>query len=323
MSTAARASYFLFLSLARAFSPQCPRVWHKSLVKQPLAKAQIMGCRPYTVTSLSVAADEMATTPASRTERTWNIAGLRKEAERQVLRQLKRCGKAEVRYNKALADEDAKQDTVSELRIEVEANQERLDALKKLEEDIAALGKRGQVDQALEERLLALGVNDEPPERQPRNTNKKKKGPPPKSVEPRKPYRTYESIDGVTVLVGKSAKDNDVLSLDRTIRDQDDWWLHVAGSPGSHVVIRSTLDYGSLPPSTVKDAAVLAALYSKAGATRTTVSLTRCRNISKPAGAKPGLVQIASGAEVVSVKVDLKRDREAAKRLEAQQKSQP
>jgi uncharacterized membrane protein len=50
---------------------------------------------------------------------------------------------------------------------------------------------------------------------------------------------------GVTILVGKSAADNDVVSLDRSIRDQDDWWLHAAGSAGSHVVIRSLRGWGT------------------------------------------------------------------------------
>jgi predicted ribosome quality control (RQC) complex YloA/Tae2 family protein len=70
---------------------------------------------------------------------------------------------------------------------------------------------------------------------------------------------------GVAIYVGKSAADNDVLSIDpeRTIRDQNDWWMHVAGSPGSHVVIRCSDAFAALPRETLVDAAALAAKYSK------------------------------------------------------------
>ena len=54
--------------------------------------------------------------------------------------------------------------------------------------------------------------------------------------------------------------------------------MHVAGCPGSHVVIRSQDD--DLPEETVRDAAALTAKYSKApqkGKVR--VSLVRCRQV--------------------------------------------
>jgi len=38
--------------------------------------------------------------------------------------------------------------------------------------------------------------------------------------------------------------DNDELTLKE--RDNKDWWMHVAGCPGSHVVIRNTAE-GLLP----------------------------------------------------------------------------
>lgn len=50
----------------------------------------------------------------------------------------------------------------------------------------------------------------------------------------------------------------------RRRRRRQDWWLHVAGHPGSHVVIRS--HDNNLPlalPETLRDAAVLAAKHSK------------------------------------------------------------
>mmetsp|Transcript_18287 Transcript_18287/g.24762 ORF Transcript_18287/g.24762 Transcript_18287/m.24762 type:complete len:106 (-) Transcript_18287:177-494(-) len=92
-----------------------------------------------------------------------------------------------------------------------------------------------------------------------------------------------------------------------------EWWMHAAGSAGSHVVIRCEDD--PLPKETVQDAAVLAAKYSKAGAGgRTRVSLTRCRNVSKPPGAKPGLVRLSG--DVATVQVDMKASAKRLERLE-------
>jgi predicted ribosome quality control (RQC) complex YloA/Tae2 family protein len=39
-----------------------------------------------------------------------------------------------------------------------------------------------------------------------------------------------------TVLVGRTDTDNDYLSL--TMARPDDWWFHVRGVPGSHVILR-------------------------------------------------------------------------------------
>ena len=73
-----------------------------------------------------------------------------------------------------------------------------------------------------------------------------------------------------------------------------------SGCPGSHVVIRFT---GNAPPAdTVLDAAVLAFENSKASKTaRGSVSLVRCRQVSKPRGAKAGLVHLSGDVRGVAV----------------------
>eukprot|EP00613_Pedinella_sp_CCMP2098_P081190 CAMPEP_0171935296 /NCGR_PEP_ID=MMETSP0993-20121228/32772_1 /TAXON_ID=483369 /ORGANISM="non described non described, Strain CCMP2098" /LENGTH=336 /DNA_ID=CAMNT_0012576187 /DNA_START=62 /DNA_END=1072 /DNA_ORIENTATION=- len=267
---------------------------------------------------------------ATPEKRAWKLPGLRTECERLALRQLKKVGNAERRHSKAIdsgSEDDLK---ISEYLIEVEAAQERLDALTQMEADLAALGKKGKVDGDLEARLLELEVGDSPPQRQPQGP-KKKKGPRASAVAPRKPYRSYASTDGIEILVGRSAKDNDELSIDpeRKYRHQNDWWMHVAGSPGSHVVIRSTTPGGGaigledIPRSTMMDAAALAAKYSKAGASRAKVTVVRCRDISKPSSMKlkPGMVLLSPGAETNVVKVDLKQEAGRLERLEAQQET--
>ena len=69
------------------------------------------------------------------------------------------------------------------------------------------------------------------------------------------------------------------------------------------------------PRPTILDAAALAAKYSKAASQRVSVSLTRCRNVSKPKGAKPGLVNI--NGDVTTIKLDMKAEAGRLERLEA------
>jgi len=100
----------------------------------------------------------------------------------------------------------------------------------------------------------------------------------------------YELIGGWVVLAGKTDADNDRLSL--KLAKPGDWWFHVHGMPGSHVILCAR--EGEEPDrETLKLAASIAAYHSKA---RTggvvAVSCTRARNVSKPRGAKPGTVEI-------------------------------
>ena len=102
----------------------------------------------------------------------------------------------------------------------------------------------------------------------------------------------YTLPGGWQVLVGRSDRDNDYLSLE--LARPNDWWFHVRRLPGSHVVLRVP-EGGEQPDrETVKQAAAIAAFHSKAREAGTvTVSCTRARHVSKPRGAKPGTVQIS------------------------------
>jgi predicted ribosome quality control (RQC) complex YloA/Tae2 family protein len=101
--------------------------------------------------------------------------------------------------------------------------------------------------------------------------------------------RRFLSPDGFIVLVGRTAADNDILSL--RLGDPDDFWLHVAGESGSHVVVRNPDRLERVPRSTLRFAAALAAGYSKArNAGRVAVHVARCADVSKPRGLEPGKV---------------------------------
>ncbi|HVG01680.1 MAG TPA: NFACT family protein, partial [Nitrospira sp.] len=73
------------------------------------------------------------------------------------------------------------------------------------------------------------------------------------------PFRRFVSSDGHHIFVGRNARENEELTFG--LAKSEDLWLHAQGSPGSHVVVR--LEKGIDPPlETLKDAAVLALLYS-------------------------------------------------------------
>ncbi len=104
--------------------------------------------------------------------------------------------------------------------------------------------------------------------------------------------RRVESPDGMTILIGRTARDNDILSLE--LSAPGDFWFHVAGEPGSHVVVRNPHGLDRLPRDTKRLAAALAAGHSKArSGGRVAVHMARCRDLSKRRGLEPGEVILA------------------------------
>ena len=123
-----------------------------------------------------------------------------------------------------------------------------------------------------------------------------------------RPYRTVV-VDGYEILVGRSASDNDYLTLE--VADKNDLWLHAAGGiPGSHVVVRNPTGE-PIDRDVVEKAAQLAAWYSKArGAPRVEVHVCLASNVRKTKGAPAGQVQIRNfdRLKVVPSRVDLPDD---------------
>jgi predicted ribosome quality control (RQC) complex YloA/Tae2 family protein len=103
--------------------------------------------------------------------------------------------------------------------------------------------------------------------------------------------RVTTSPDGMIVLVGRTARDNDVLSL--KLAAARDFWFHVAGESGSHVVVRNPDKLEALPRETRQFAASLAAGYSKARAGgRTAVHMAHAGDVGKVRGMAPGKVTL-------------------------------
>ena len=92
------------------------------------------------------------------------------------------------------------------------------------------------------------------------------------------------------VLAGRTDAANEFLSL--SLAKPRDLWFHIRGMPGGHVLLR--VPEGTTPDrATEVLAAGIAAFHSKARSAGTVaVSCTEGRNVSKPAGAKPGTVSI-------------------------------
>ena len=99
-----------------------------------------------------------------------------------------------------------------------------------------------------------------------------------------KPCR-YLSADGIEIVVDKNAAQNDRLTLGAK---PGEMWLHAKDMPGSHVIIRCE---GEIPQTTLKQAALLAAWYSKGQrSSMVPVDYTLRKYVKKPSGAMPGKV---------------------------------
>lgn len=110
---------------------------------------------------------------------------------------------------------------------------------------------------------------------------------------------SYELPGGFEARAGKTDADNDILSL--KIAKANEFWFHVRGVPGSHVILCHP--DGEKPDNAViKQTAAIAAWHSKArNAGMVPVCYTEAKHVGKPRGAKPGSVTIKR-EKIVKVK---------------------
>ncbi len=137
---------------------------------------------------------------------------------------------------------------------------------------------------ALEQQAFRLGARSQPR---------------PRATEParRAPHRVFRGTADRQILVGRSAADNDALTLH--VARPHDLWLHARGLPGSHVVVR--LRRGeACPPELLVDAAHLAAHFSDArGEAVVDVQHAPRGDVRKPRGAPPGAVTLSREKTIV------------------------
>ena len=117
-----------------------------------------------------------------------------------------------------------------------------------------------------------------------------------KPYEPKIDLFRYDGPGGSEILAGRTDRDNDLLSL--KLARPNDYWFHVKGQPGSHVVLQCE---GEPDREQLRAAASVAAWHSKmrkAGTVPVSCQATDSaglpgpKNVSKPRGARPGTVQI-------------------------------
>lgn len=121
----------------------------------------------------------------------------------------------------------------------------------------------------------------------------------PKNVE------AFVSVDGLTILRGKDAKGNlAMLKLGAAA----DLWLHVAGGPGAHTLIRRAFAGQEVPAATLEQAALLAAVKSwQKGNEKVEVQCAQVRHIKPMRGAAAGTVRIDKIECMVRVSLPLQQ----------------
>lgn len=169
-----------------------------------------------------------------------------------------------------------------------------LTRLEAVRAELAALKKQQQkLDRA------TPSADPEPPPTQADPTP----SPPPSGAGPRRSFREerrpelsklarrFVSSEGLTILVGRGNRQNDALT--GKVAHGHDFWLHVAGYSGSHVVLRNPDRRSEPSDPSLLEAAQLAAYFSQArNAPRVEVHYTQKKFVSKPKGGKPGVVRL-------------------------------
>jgi predicted ribosome quality control (RQC) complex YloA/Tae2 family protein len=138
----------------------------------------------------------------------------------------------------------------------------------------------------LPRRRLGIPAEEPSPKKQPTTPAPKRmhKDLPAKFV----PWR-FRSRDGWDVLIGRSSEANDHLTLH--MARPEDYWFHVHGGPGSHVVLRRGKGANEPSKATLEEVASWAAFHSKSRtAGKVPVIYTQKKYVRKPRGAKAGTV---------------------------------
>ena len=109
--------------------------------------------------------------------------------------------------------------------------------------------------------------------------------------------RRYVSPDGFVVLAGKTAADNDLLTF--KLSSLRDFWLHISGDSGSHVIVRNPDGVDRLPRDTARFAAAVAARHSRArSGGKVAVHLAKRADVRKERGMAAGKVSVSRGVVV-------------------------
>jgi predicted ribosome quality control (RQC) complex YloA/Tae2 family protein len=100
--------------------------------------------------------------------------------------------------------------------------------------------------------------------------------------------KRFKSAEGWDVLIGRNNEGNDYLT--HKLARPEDYWFHVHGAPGSHVVLRRGKGKDEPSKQTIQEVASWAAFFSQARtAGKVPVIVTQKKYVRKPRKAPPGL----------------------------------
>jgi predicted ribosome quality control (RQC) complex YloA/Tae2 family protein len=103
--------------------------------------------------------------------------------------------------------------------------------------------------------------------------------------------RRFRTREGWEVWIGRSNQANDYLT--HRLARPEDFWLHVHGAAGSHVVLRRGKGPNEPSKATLEEVAGWAAFFSQARSAGTVpVTVTQKKYVRKPKGAPAGLAEV-------------------------------
>jgi predicted ribosome quality control (RQC) complex YloA/Tae2 family protein len=103
--------------------------------------------------------------------------------------------------------------------------------------------------------------------------------------------RRLKTAEGWDVLIGRTSEGNDYLT--HRLARPEDYWFHVSGASGSHVVLRRGKGKNEPSKQTIEEVAAWAAFYSRARtAGKVPVAVTRKKYVRKPRKGKAGLALV-------------------------------
>lgn len=164
-----------------------------------------------------------------------------------------------------------------------------MEDLEAIEEEIEQLSLRKQVNSKSHAEPTGLPGKPASKRRKKWNAAQTQKTKKKKEKEKKSTYRSFQASSGETILVGRNNLQNDQLTLKDAAKD--DLWLHVHNAPGSHVLVKASLE--QISDQALLEAAGLAAWYSslnKGGSSAVDVDYCPAGHVRKGTGQRPGQV---------------------------------
>ncbi|MBO4415674.1 MAG: NFACT family protein [Lachnospiraceae bacterium] len=178
---------------------------------------------------------------------------------------------------------------------QLEATKEELAHLESVKHYLDTAGSEDDLDQLRLELYEAGYIKSAGGLRSPGQKNKGGKGK--GTGKALKPWH-YVTEDCFHLYVGRNNFQNDELTF--KFASNSDWWFHVKGNAGSHVILKA--EGREIPDRVFEQAGALAAWYSKCRDNdKVEIDYLEKKNVKKPNSAKPGFVVYYTNYSMVAV----------------------